>query len=379
MKFLPLIWAGIWRKRGRTILILFQILVAFTLFGLLQGMKSGIDEAVNKLNADMYVVRRASGFDPLPLGMLGKLQAAPGVKAVGYQALLFGTYQNPQQRILAVASDMRSALETVPGVQVSEETVAAMERTRTGAVITEELQKKYNLKVGDRIPLQSPIQRKDKGQWTFDIVGTFVPGEASLSSEFMIVNYAYFDEARATGAGTVQMFFLKLDDPHQAQMVARTIDDLFANSSTETRTESIREMAQSQLQSIGDLDFVVRSIVGAVMFALLFSTAAMMMQSLRERTPELAVLKTLGFTDAKVFGLILIEALILCLISAALGLALASRAIPLAKRFMQMELAMPTSVLMAGAIMAVLLALLSAALPAWRGLRLQVVDALAGR
>lgn len=380
MKYFPLIWYGIWRKRGRAILILSQILVAFVLFGLLQGMKSGMDQAIGKLSADLFIVRRSVGFAPLPLAIYSQIQSVPGVKSVSYQAVLPGTYQNPKQQVIAIATEVRSAVATIPGVIVAEEAIAAMERTRAGAVVSNDLARKYGWKTGDHIPLQSPLPRKDGSkEWAFDIVGTFEPGEQSLSSEFMIINFAYFDEARQGQNGAVQMYYLKVDDPKQALAVTQAVDNRFINSSNETRTESIREMVQSQMQSIGDMNYVVRAIVGAVMFALLFSTGAMMMQSTHERTPELAVLKTLGFTDRKVFYLILIEAVILCVASAALGLALAARLIPLAKRFVQIDLVMPQSVMLAGAIMAIALALISAALPAWRGLRLQVAEALAGR
>jgi putative ABC transport system permease protein len=200
-----------------------------------------------------------------------------------------------------------------------------------------------------------------------------------MNPDFMLVNYAYFDEARQSDRGTVQVYYIKVFDPRQGLSVARAVDRLFANSSDETRTESLREVAQSGLQSIGDLDFVIRAVVGAALFALIFSTTAMMVQSIRERTAEFAVLKTLGFSDGSVFWIVLFEVLSLFIAAAALGIGLASQVLPAARHFTQLNVTMPGSVALVGLSMAAVLALVTALLPAVRAQRLQVVDALAGR
>ncbi len=382
MKYLSLIWHGIWRKRGRTILILFQIMVAFALFGLLQGMKSGIDDSIAKLGADLYMVRRDVGVAPLPMAHMARIQSIPGVKDITYESVLFSAnYQDPKNSVVVLAADIQGALRVIPGVSVSPAVVDAMMRNRIGAVVSNDLARKYGWKAGDHITLQAPGQpRKDRGSaWEFDIVGTFDPGDQSLSSEFMLMHYAYFDEARGNLNGTVQFFYVLVKDPKNAQPVITAIDEAFKNSRDETRTESLREVAQSALQSIGDLGFIVRAVVGAVLFALLFSIGAMMMQSLHERTSELAVLKTLGFKDQQIFKLLLMEAALLFLAAALLGLSVASLIIPFASKRINLALAMPGSVFAVGVAIALLVAAVTAALPAWRGLRLQIVDALAGR
>jgi putative ABC transport system permease protein len=160
--------------------------------------------------------------------------------------------------------------------------------------------------------------------------------------------------------------------------VADEIDRRFAKSSNETKSESLRELAQLQLQSIGDLNFLIRAIVGAVLVALLFATSTMMMQSIRERTAELAVLKTLGFTDRAVFLLILAEAAVVCVTAAALGLALALLAFPFAARFV-LGISMPAVVIEIGLASAVFVALVSAGVPAILAARLRVAEALASR
>lgn len=381
MKYLSLIWDGIWRKRGRAILTGLQVLVAFVLFGLLQGMKSGIDDAIDKIGADLYIVQHATGFSPMPLAMYSRLVAVPGVRAAAYESFLAGTYQKPTQHVLAVACDQDSIIATIPhGAIVPQAAVDAMKRTRSGVLVSESLARKYGWKTGDRIPLETSVQRQDGSlTWTFDMVGTFVPGEQSLSPDFMIINYTYFDEARTIDRGTVAMYYVRVTDPKQGLAVAQAIDKLFLNSSDETRTESARESIQATLESLGDMDFVVRAIVGAVLFALLFSITAMMMQSIRERTTELALLKTLGFSDGKLFWIVLCEVLTLCIVAAALGLALATWVLPVARHFTNINVTMPASVVLAGLGLAALLAIVTATVPAMRARRLQVVDALAGR
>jgi putative ABC transport system permease protein len=167
-------------------------------------------------------------------------------------------------------------------------------------------------------------------------------------------------------------------DPKQVSAVAEAIDRAFANSSTETKTASLRENAQQQMQAIGDLNFVIRLIVTAVLVAVLFSTSTMMMQTIRERTPELAVLKTLGFTDRALFLLVVAEATMVCIAAALIGLAFATVVFPYAAKFVP-GLSMPIVVVEVGVVGAFLVALISAALPASRAARLEVVDALAGR
>jgi putative ABC transport system permease protein len=379
VKYLPLIWNGIWRKPGRTILTALQVLVAFTLFGLLQGMKSGIDDAVSKLNADQYLVQRATGFEPLPFGLYSRILEVPGVLTATYASYLGTTYQKPSQQVLVVARDIDSAMSTIGSITVSPAALAAMRTTRTGALVSETLARKYGWKRGDRIPLESAtLQQNGSRTWTFDMVDTFIPGEQTLAADFLLVNYAYFDEARKADRGTVAQYFVKVADPGRGYAVAQAIDRLFVNSSDETRTESVRESVQADLQSIGDLNFVIRAVVGAVLFALVFSIIAMMMQSIRERTPELAVLKTLGFADAAVFWLVLTEVSTLCVLAAAAGLVLAWRILPAARGFTHLNISLPASVLGAGLLLALLLAGLTAIPPALRARRLEVVQALAG-
>jgi putative ABC transport system permease protein len=381
VKYLPLIWSGIWRKPGRTTLVLLQVALGFALFGVLQGMKTGMDRAIADARADVLFVRPAAfGGLPLPVSYLDRLKSIPGVKVVSFADGFLGTYQKPDQAVYVLTLDTsKHWLSLIPEVfSVSPRDLDALQNTRTGALISADIGQKYGWHVGDRISLVSSIlQSNGSGTWVFDIVGTFSAHEVGQGS-YIVANYTYLDESRAAGKGTVRNFYVVVSDPEQAASVGEVLDRAFANSSNETQTVSFKELAQQQMQAIGDLNFAIRSIVSAVLVALLFSISTMMMQTIRERTPELAVLKTLGFTDRAVFGMIMVESLFVCIAAALIGLALSAGVFPYAAKFVP-GLSMPMIVIAFGVIGAVCIALISAAVPASRAARLAVVDALAGR
>jgi len=381
MKYLPLVWSGIWRKPGRTVLIFLQVSVAFVLFGVLQGLKTGIEHAVQAQRADLLIVhgRQDFIFSGLPLGLLEQIRSVPGVRLVAPVELFGSYYQKPENGLLIVAVRPDKGWTDAFTFNVPPEQLAAFARSRTAALVTEYAAKKFGWKIGDRIPLVTQVANKDKSlTWTFDVVGTFTDSDFTPGRYKILANYDYYDQARLSNTGTVNHFNVAVADADLAVPVADAIDRLSANSSHETKTESIRELAQQQVQQIGDLDFFVHAVVSAVLAALLFGTATMMMQSVRERTPELAVLKTIGFTDGAVFLLVLIEAVVVCILAGACGLALSLAVFPLAARFVS-GLAMPAVTLAAGLALAVALAVASAAIPAARAARLRVVTALAER
>jgi putative ABC transport system permease protein len=381
VKYVPLIWSGIWRKPGRTVLILLQVCMAFALFGVLQGMKMGVDHAIAATRADVLFVGPADfGGAPLPSAYLERIQALPGVKEVSFADGFLGTYQKPTQAVFALAIPPSDIWVTaVPTLfQIQPKDLEALARTRDGALITADIGKKYGWHIGDRIPLTSNTLKADgSGTWSFQIVGTVTdhePGESGL----IVINYAYLDEARVLNKGTVRNFYAIIADPRQAASMSDTIDRVFANSANETRTASFRENAQQQMSSIGDLNFLIRSIISAVLVALLFSITTMMMQTMRERTAEFAVLKTVGFNGRALFLLVVAEGMVVCVLAALMGLALAMGVFPYAAKFIP-GLSMPVTVIALGLFGAFLVALVSAALPASRAARLRVVDALAGR
>jgi putative ABC transport system permease protein len=379
-KFLPLVWAGIWRKRGRTVLMLLQIASAFALFGLLEGVNAGIKQAIAQTHRDrLYIGGSVQLGDPLPIALLGRIRATPGVAFATPRQGLPGTYQQPDQGVGVIAADPGAFFAIYDEFSAPREAVAALENNRTGVLVGKVTMERFGWKVGDRVVLQSPVPRADGSrEWTFDVVGSFDRTDDAANATGLIANFAYVDEARFTNRDTAQVFVAKIDNPADAATIGLAIDNAFANSDHETRTQSEADTLASQIQRIGDLNWLARAIIAAVFFAMLFATGALMMQSIRERTPELAVLKTVGFSDRLVMGLIIAESVVFCLFAAGLGLAIAAFVLPMARNFIGIA-GMPLVVAASGLTFALILALIGSSVPAWRGLRLQVADALAGR
>ena len=361
-------------------LIFLQVSVAFALFGVLQGMKTGVDHLIDQARADLLLVHGSlSLIDPLPLGLLERIRSVPGVKAVVPVELFGGIFQLPTQQVGIVAIRPDAGWLSAFTYTVAPEQAAAFANMRTGTLVRKSLADKYGWKVGDRIPLiTNTAQRDGSTNWSFEMVGTYTDSDVAGGSDVILIQYDYFDEARLLGNGTVSHFNASIVDPRQAAPVADAIDRLFANSTNATHTESLRELAQMQLQSIGDLNFLIRAVVSAVLVALFFATTTMLMQSVRERTPELAVMKTLGFADSVLFLFIVAEAAIVCVVAAGFGLVLALVAFPFASKVVP-GLSMPVPVVAIGLGCAALVALISASAPAIRAARLNIVAALASR
>ena len=381
MRFLPLIWSGIWRKPGRSILIFLQVSVAFALFGVLQGMKTGVDELISRARADLLLVHGSlSLIDPLPLGLLEQIKSVPGVKAVVPVELFGGIYQQPTQQIGIVAirpdDDWLSAFTyTVAPDQAA--AFAADANRHAGPAI-----RRGQVRLESRRPDSADHQHGTEGRLD-DLV---VRHRGHLHGQRRRRRQrCHPDPVRLLrrSAGARQRHRSVTSTPPSStrgrlRRVADAIDRRFANSTNATKTESLRELAQMQLQSIGDLNFLIRAVVSAVLVALFFATTTMLMQSVRERTPELAVLKTLGFANSTLFLFIVAEAAFVCVIAAGFGLALALVAFPFASKFVP-GLSMPAPVVAIGLGCAALVALISASAPAIRAARLNIVAALGSR
>jgi putative ABC transport system permease protein len=386
VKFVTLVWAGLWRKRSRSILILLQVIIAFALFGVLQGLTSGINHAIAATHADrLYVASKLDFGDPLPVSILERLKTVSGIVGVAPRYQFGASYQRPEQGLPICATDVDAFFAMYPEDKVDPAQQRAMRQIQDGVIVGMGTMRKYGWKIGQRVTLQSPPQFKrtdGTNNWTFDIVGTWVDSEEASddNDQLLITNYRYVNESLPIGPARDTMNFavLRIADPARATSIEQTIDSQYANSSNETLTQSEHELVQSEVSNFGDIDTVAHRIVGAAFFVLLFATGALMMQSIRERTPELAVLKTVGFSDTRVMTLILIETLVLCLAGATVGLLLGTRLLPVAREQIG-TVTVPPIVFVVGIACAVVLALAGGSTAAWRGLRLRVADALANR
>jgi putative ABC transport system permease protein len=383
MKYLPLVWAGLWRKRARTVLTLLCVVVAFSLFGMLHGFTAAIDGIIDAMSdTRLRIMSRVNIMQALPLAHRGRIESVPGVDGVSYYNFFAGYYQEPANGVQAGAIDVETLDAIYPEIELDRAYVEAMKRTRNGALVGEDLAVERGWKIGDRIPLGSAIWRRKDGaeSWDFEIVGSYRSPSGKVPTNELWINYDYFDEARSAGNGTVTLYFVKIHDAGRAAETAESIDALFANSTFETQTQSEKDWLRAQIAQIGDIAFFVNAIIAAVMFALLFVTGNTMTQSVRERIPELAVLKTYGFSNTAVVSLVLVESLLLCSVAAAIGIGIAAViSPPIYRELGAGGLNLPLSVVATGLSLAAAFAIVSALLPALRARRLSIVDALAGR
>jgi putative ABC transport system permease protein len=386
VKYVPLIWAGFWRKPARAVLTMLCIMMAFVLYGTLHGVTTGLDEVIGKLSATrLRVMNRVNSIDSLPMAYKSQIEALPNVSKVAYYQTMVGYYQEPKNGIGVGAIGLDEFLDSYPEVVLPAEQREAMRANRTGAIVGRKLAEQYGWKLGDRVPIKSRVFAKSDGSydWAFDIVGIYdyADGFDTFAADEMWINFAYFDAERITRKKNyVLLYFVTVDDPDVAAAVSERIDAMFANSASPTQTMNERDSMRAGLKRLGNINFLVRSIIAAVFFTLLFVTGNTMMQSVRERIPEFAVLKTYGFRDGVIMALVLAESLMLCVCSAALGIGIAATFFPLVLRNVGLgTLLLPISVLAIGLGFAALLAVISALPPALRARRLKVVDALVAR
>ena len=381
MKFFPLIWSNLWRKKARTIFTLLSIVIAFLLFGLLQGINSWMSTFGTGSHANrLYVVSRVSELQPLPTAYLHQIEAVPGIRQSTFIAGFTGFYQEKNNTLVAFATDVKTFFDLYPEWQIAPEQLAAMSHTRAGAIVAAPLMRAFGWKIGDRLPLRTSVVKRDgSADWDFEIVGIYDVPSTPAEANRILVNYAYFDEARLMERGTAWALVVAVEDPTRSAQICAAVDALFVNSAYETVTQDEKAYVQGQLRQLGDVSLMANAIVAAVLFTLLFLTGNTMMQSVRERTPELAILKTVGFSDRSVTMLVLIESVLLCVLAASLGLAAAAAVFPVTAALGIGGSALPLKIIAAGLALAVFLALASGLPPAWRAHRLVIVEALAGR
>jgi putative ABC transport system permease protein len=378
MKYLPLLWAGLWRKRARTILTVLSIVVAFVLFWILSGIDAGFAHSLEASRLDRLFTDPRFGA-PMPHSYAEQIARVPGVALVAPRRVLVGYFRSPNNGQGVLCIDERF-FSLRPEITITKEQIAKLRQTRTGAVVSVALKNLYGWKVGDKVPLQTQTLQVDGSSvWTFDIVGIVDDADYPGQAGWFLANYEYLNEARAADKNTIDRFLVRIKDPNRATQISRQIDKLFINSGAPTRTTSEKSRSQSDIQFLGDVNLFTHAIVAAVFFMLLFVTGNTMMQSVRERIPEIAVLKTIGFTDNSVLCLVIAEAVLLCLIAATGGLLLSKIAIPLMSRVLQdYVLVFQTSWIdmLRGFGLALVVAVISSLYPAWRSRRLSIVSGL---
>ncbi|GAB3316717.1 ABC transporter permease [Luteimonas notoginsengisoli] len=385
MKYLSLIWAQLFRSKTRTLLTLLSVVAAFLLFGMLDSVRvafnaGGSVEGANRL----IVASRLSITQSLPINLLPQIEAVPGVRKVTYAMWFGGIYQDPKNFFpnFSVAPNF---FDVYSEYDVPPEQLKAFQDTRTGAIVGEALAQKHGWKIGDTIPLQATIfPRGGSNDWPLELKAIFrAKDRKNVGSENqLMMNWKYFDESNDYIKSQVSWYTVQLASANQASRVARAIDALSANSDHETKSQSESAFQQAFAKQFADIGLIVTSIMGAVFFTLLLLTGNTMAQAVRERVPELAVLKTLGFKDGTVLVLVMVESVLLVMLGGLIGLGLASVIMPgvaAASGGMIGLPQVPAQTWLVGLGLMLAIGVVVGLLPALRAKRLKIVDALAGR
>jgi putative ABC transport system permease protein len=380
MKFSRLIFANLFRKKARLILTIGSFAIALFLFTFLAVVKGAFSRGTELAGADrLVVINRVGLIQTLPLSYDDKIRAISGVKFVTHNHWFGGVYQDEKNFFPQFAVDIENHRQVMTEFKVPDDQWSNFVKDQQGAVAGAGLAKRFGWKIGDRIPLKNALYGTTK-TWEFNLDGIYHNDKPGGDESQFWLQWKYFDEnVPAAVKSTAGWYVIKLDNPDDAARVGKAIDTLFANSSSETKTETESAFQANFAKQLGNIEFLILTIGSVVFFTLLLVTGNTMAISVRERTSELAVLKAIGFTDRSVLFFVLAESLVIALIGGVLGLGLAILAIPVVGATLNgllPPLLLSVSVLSVGLGFALLVGAASGLLPGIGAMRLRVVNAL---
>ena len=378
MKFSRLILANLFRKKLRLVLTLGSFAVALFLFAFLGVVNGAFDRTELASASRLIVINRTSIINPIPLSYRDKILRIPGVKAVTHNNWFGGVYQDDKNFFPQFVIDPDNQRQVVPEMVVPEDQWQAFLKDRQGAIVGQRTLDRFHWKIGDRIPIKSTFT--SDGTWEFNIDGVYHgtrPGDDETQFWFQ---WAYYEErVPESFKGNIGWYVVKIDNPDDAPRIAKTIDDEFANSPYETKTDSESTFAARWVKQFGNIKFLIVTIGSVVFFTLLLVTGNTMAISVRERTSELAVLKAIGFSDRLVLAFVLGESLVIAIVGGVFGLLLAKLATPLLSRAlsgMLPVLVLSPGILLIGFLTAIVVGFASGLLPGLGAMRMRVVNAL---
>jgi putative ABC transport system permease protein len=380
VKFLPLIWKSLWRRKVRTTFTLLSIFIAFLLFGILMTIRAAFSIGIDLAGMDrLIIIHKISLIMPLPESYEGRLETVPGVETVTNNSWFGGIYQDPKNFFAQIAVEPEKFLAIYKEFRLPEDQKKAWLEDRKGAIVGRALADRFGWKVGDHIPLQATIWQPKGGglTWDFNLVGIY-DGDPGVDTTSFYFHYDYLDENRAQGEGMVGWYVVKVKDPKQSQALARTFDQMFENSNAETKTTTEKGFVEGFAKQIGDIGSIMMAILAAVMFTILLVVGNTMAQAVRERTSELAVLKTLGFSNTTVLALVLAESLFVAALGGGLGLAAAWGIVQMGDPTNGLLPAfyLPKGDLVVGVGLMIAVGVAAGILPAAGAMRLKITDAL---
>jgi putative ABC transport system permease protein len=377
VRFLPLLFANLKRKKLRTLLTIGSFMVAMFLFGLLAAVRAGFRQGIDVAGADrLVVIGRTGVIQPLPIPYMERIRRIPGVEDVAHSTWFGGIYQDPKNFFPQFVIVPEDWLRMYPEFRVDEAEWGDFLADRQGIVIGRKLAQRFGWKVGDHVPLKAPGYLGGSG-WDFNVRAIYRGSRPQDDEGQLWLQHKYFyEKAPRYWQGLVGWYIVRVDDPSHALAVTKAIDAEFANSASETRTQTESAFAASFMKQMGNIEFLILAIGSIVFFTLLLVTGNTMAIAVRERTAELAVLKAVGFSDRFALGLVLAESLLIAALGGAIGLWLARGMTQQDITNGILPLYLPPGAIAAGAFVALFTGLLAGLLPAISAMRLQVVDAM---
>jgi putative ABC transport system permease protein len=386
MSYLGLIWASLFRRKLRVILTIISIAAAFLLYGLLDTVRDAFSTGNSADGAGRLISASSMSVQqPLPIALKARIEAIPGISGVAAANWFGGIYQDTSNQVVAAAVTPEY-IDLYSEIALDPQQRAVHEKTRDGAIVGVDLAREHGWKVGDRVPLQSTLFAPKTGDraWTFVITGIFHskdPRQGGLNNMFLF-HWDYFDEMNAVGPGTAHWYVVRVADPDKADSVARAIDESTSNSDHETKTQTEQAFQAAFVKQMVNIGLIVTSIMGAVFFTLLLLTGNAMMQAIRQRTSELAVMKTIGFTNGSLMAMVVAEAVLLLLIGGSIGMALVTVIAPkmaAASRGLMSQDGVGAEAWIGALLLMVGIGVLVGLLPGLRAMRLNIIDALTRR
>jgi putative ABC transport system permease protein len=382
MKYFPLIWRNLLRRKVRTLFTIGSIFIAFVLFGILMAVRSAFSMGVDLAGADrMIVLNKISLIMPLPASYEERLKAIDGVSMVTHANWFGAYYQETRNQFANMAVESGNWLDMYPEFVLPDDQKKAWLADRSGAIVGSDTARRFGWKVGDRVPLQATIFRRPDGTaWEFNISGIYDSPVKGTDKTQLFFHWDYLNEAvRNSGfANQVGWYVIKIADPSQSAVVAKKVDDMFTNSPAETKTDTEKAFVQGFANQVGNISLITQLIATAAILMILLVTANTMAQSIRERTNELAVLKTLGFGDGRILGMVLAESCLIAIAGGAAGLAvgwvIVAQGDPTGG-FLP-TFFFPIRDVIVGSVLVVLLGAVAGAVPAVQASRLRIVEAL---
>ena len=379
MKYFPLIWRNLLRRKVRTIFTLGSVFIAFVLYSFLMVVQTAFSMGVDMAGADrLMLMHKVSLIQLLPIAYLKQIASTPGVTQAGHETWFGGTYQDNANQFAVIATDP-DFFRMYPEVHIPDEQLKAWLADRQGAIVGRQTAERFGFKIGDRVPIQATIWMPKQGStWFFNVDGIYDADKGFDKTTFFF-RYEYLDENRRGAYGQVGWYVVKIDNPSNAAAIAARLDSQFANSSAETKTSTEKAFLQGFVNQVGNIKAMIVAILAAVLFTLfLLVLANTMAQAVRERTSELAVLKTLGFSNRVVLTLVLAESILIALVGGGLGLLLTYLAVQggsFNNAFLPLFI-MRTRDVVIGLLLCLALGVIAGALPAVTAMRLRITDAL---